>query len=105
VGLKFAYSVHSKGNLLIRPRPTASRSPYNFEIVLLDHGLYFDLDRSLRINYSKLWLALIAPATPENNIDRRKYAELVGNIGPDQVFYRALFSPSVDADRGPVPYI
>ncbi|KAH8993315.1 ABC1-domain-containing protein, partial [Lactarius hatsudake] len=50
-----AYSVHSKGNLLIRPRPAASRSPYNFEIVLLDHGLYFDLDRTLRINYSKLW--------------------------------------------------
>jgi len=80
------------GNLLIRPRPTASRSPYNFEIVLLDHGLYFDLDRSLRINYSKLWLALIAPATPENNIDRRKYAELVGNVGPDQypIFEAAL---------------
>ncbi|KAH9040174.1 ABC1-domain-containing protein [Lactarius pseudohatsudake] len=80
------------GNLLIRPRPAASRSPYNFEIVLLDHGLYFDLDRTLRINYSKLWLALIAPATPENNADRRKYAELVGNVGPDQypIFEAAL---------------
>ncbi|KAI9449412.1 ABC1-domain-containing protein [Lactarius psammicola] len=80
------------GNLLIRPRPAASRSPYNFEIVLLDHGLYFDLDRSLRINYSKLWLALIAPATPENNTDRRKYAQLVGNVGPDQypIFEAAL---------------
>lgn len=80
------------GNLLIRPRPAASRSPYNFEIVLLDHGLYFDLDRSLRINYSKLWLALIAPATPESNRDRRKYAELVGNVGPDQypIFEAAL---------------
>ncbi|KAF8268634.1 ABC1-domain-containing protein [Lactarius quietus] len=72
------------GNLLIRPRPAASRSPYNFEIVLLDHGLYFDLDRTLRINYSKLWLALIARATPETNMDRRKYAQLVGNVGPDQ---------------------
>ncbi|KAN0132090.1 ABC1 family domain containing protein [Lactarius tabidus] len=80
------------GNLLIRPRPSASRSPYNFEIVLLDHGLYFDLDRTLRINYSKLWLALIAPATPESNRDRRKYAELVGNVGPDQypIFEAAL---------------
>lgn len=27
------------GNLLIRPRSKNSRSPYNFEIALLDHGL------------------------------------------------------------------
>jgi len=80
------------GNLLIRPRPAISRSPYNFEIVLLDHGLYFDLDRSLRINYSKLWLSLISPASPENNADRRKYAQLVGNVDSDQypIFEAAL---------------
>ncbi|KAH7927157.1 ABC1-domain-containing protein [Leucogyrophana mollusca] len=71
------------GNLLIRPAPTTSRSPFNFEIVLLDHGLYFDMDSELRINYSKLWLALIAPASPSTNADRRKYAELVGNITSD----------------------
>ncbi|KAI0305407.1 ABC1-domain-containing protein, partial [Multifurca ochricompacta] len=80
------------GNLLIRPRPAVSRSPYNFEIVLLDHGLYFDLDKSLRINYSKLWLALITPANPENSGERRKYAQLVGNVGSDQypIFEAAL---------------
>ncbi|KAF8906520.1 ABC1 family-domain-containing protein [Gymnopilus junonius] len=71
------------GNLLIRPANQKSRSPYNFEIVLLDHGLYFDLDRELRINYCKLWLSLIARASPTTLMDRRKYAELVGNIGPD----------------------
>jgi aarF domain-containing kinase len=71
------------GNLLIRPAPQISRSPYNFEIVLLDHGLYFDLETRLRINYSKLWLSLIATNSPSVNADRRKYAELVGNIGPD----------------------
>ncbi|KIM91824.1 hypothetical protein PILCRDRAFT_809790 [Piloderma croceum F 1598] len=71
------------GNLLIRPAPQMSRSPYNFEIVLLDHGLYFDLDTRLRINYSKLWLSLIATNSPSVNADRRKYAQLVGNIGPD----------------------
>jgi aarF domain-containing kinase len=70
---------------LIRPSPPASKSPYNFEIVLLDHGLYFDIDTPLRINYSKLWLSLIAPASPSTTADRRKYAELVGNIGPDLV--------------------
>ncbi|KAF8070118.1 ABC1 family-domain-containing protein [Lyophyllum atratum] len=80
------------GNLLIRRAPKTSKSPYNFEIVLLDHGLYFDLDPELRVNYAKLWLALIAPASPSTNLDRRKYAQLVGNIGPDlyPIFEAAL---------------
>jgi aarF domain-containing kinase len=72
------------GNLLIRPAPRGSRSPYNFEIVLLDHGLYVDLDRALRLNYARLWLAFVQPATPEVLAERRHYAELVGNIGPDK---------------------
>lgn len=53
--------------------------------MLLDHGLYFDIDRALRVNYSSLWLSLIAPASPKTNADRRKYAQLVGNIGEDLV--------------------
>ncbi|OCH84899.1 ABC1-domain-containing protein [Obba rivulosa] len=71
------------GNLLIRPARRESKSPYNFEIVLLDHGLYFDLDPELRVNYSKLWLSLILPASPETQAERRKYAKLVGNIDDD----------------------
>ncbi|KAF8629664.1 hypothetical protein AX17_005603 [Amanita inopinata Kibby_2008] len=71
------------GNLLIRPTPPNSTSPYNFEVVLLDHGLYFDIDTTLRVNYSKFWLSLIASASPSTLADRRKYAELVGNITPD----------------------
>ncbi|KAF8630641.1 hypothetical protein AX15_002792 [Amanita polypyramis BW_CC] len=71
------------GNLLIRLAPPESRSPYNFEVVLLDHGLYFDIDTPLRVNYSKFWLSLIASATPSTVAKRRKYAELVGNITPD----------------------
>ncbi|EKM54443.1 uncharacterized protein PHACADRAFT_258292 [Phanerochaete carnosa HHB-10118-sp] len=71
------------GNLLIRPAASGSASPYNFDIVLLDHGLYFDLDDDLRINYSKFWLSLIAPASAKTAADRRKYAKLVGNIGDD----------------------
>ena len=73
------------GNLLIRPSLPQSKSPYNFEIVLLDHGLYFDLDTALRINYSKWWLALIAPASEQVVADRKKYAKLVGNIDEDLV--------------------
>ncbi|KDQ21746.1 hypothetical protein BOTBODRAFT_26173 [Botryobasidium botryosum FD-172 SS1] len=71
------------GNLLIRPAPPNSRSPYNFEIALLDHGLYFDIEDDLRINYARLWLSLIASGTPKVVEDRKKYAELVGNIQPD----------------------
>ncbi|KAF7315635.1 ABC1-domain-containing protein [Mycena indigotica] len=80
------------GNLLIRSAPPHSKSTKNFEIVLLDHGQYFDLDPQLRINYSKLWLSLIAPASPSTREDRKKYAQLVGNIGPDlyPVFEAAL---------------
>ncbi|KAG2345512.1 ABC1-domain-containing protein [Suillus weaverae] len=71
------------GNLLIRPASKSSKSPYNFEIALLDHGLYFDLERELRVNYSRLWLSLIARSSPIVDADRRKYAELVGNITSD----------------------
>lgn len=80
------------GNLLIRPSPPGSKSPYNFEIVLLDHGLYFDMDPELRVNYSKLWMSLIEDSSPEVVEARRKYALLVGNIGPDlyPVFEAAL---------------
>ncbi|KXN90583.1 ABC1 family protein C15C4.02 [Leucoagaricus sp. SymC.cos] len=71
------------GNLLIRPAPPHSRSPYNFEIALLDHGLYFDLDDQLRVNYGRFWLSLTENSSPSVQADRRRYAELVGNIGPD----------------------
>ena len=44
----FFHADPHQGNVLIRPRPETSRSPYNFEVVLLDHGQYFDLDDKLR---------------------------------------------------------
>lgn len=96
------------GNLLIRPASKSSKSPYNFEIALLDHGLYFDLERELRVNYSKLWLSLIARSSPKVDADRRKYAELVGSITPDlyPVFEAAItgrLAPDgiIEADDGP----
>jgi len=73
------------GNLLIRSTPPSSKSPYNFEVVLLDHGQYFDIADQLRVDYSRFWLSLIASATPQVQQERRKYAELVGNIGPELV--------------------
>ncbi|KAG8758772.1 hypothetical protein FRC14_007421 [Serendipita sp. 396] len=78
------------GNLLIRP--TSRSSGPNFDIVLLDHGLYFDIPDELRINYARFWLSLLSPPTEKNRQNRRKYAELVGNIGPERyhVFEAAL---------------
>ncbi|KAG9049939.1 hypothetical protein FS837_008525 [Tulasnella sp. UAMH 9824] len=80
------------GNLLIRPAPPNSRSPYNFEICLLDHGLYFDIDDELRVNYAHLWLSLIAPPSAQTHANRRKYAQLVGKIDPEMypVFESAI---------------
>jgi aarF domain-containing kinase len=57
---------------------------------MLDHGLHFDIDDDLRLNYSKLWLSLISPTTSETTAERRKYAEIVGNIGPELVNMHAL---------------
>ncbi|GAA5989826.1 hypothetical protein JCM11641_004806, partial [Rhodosporidiobolus odoratus] len=68
------------GNLLIRPSQPGTRSPYNFEVVLLDHGLYFDLPTDLRVNYAKFWLSLMASTSPSVEAARRKYAKLVANI-------------------------
>ncbi|KAF9650900.1 ABC1-domain-containing protein [Thelephora ganbajun] len=88
------------GNLLIRPTPRSSQSPYNFEIVLLDHGLYFDLDDQLRINYSKLMLALMSPNSAATKAERRKYAKLVGNVGDDlyPIFEAALTGRAIMDD-------
>lgn len=54
------------GNIFIRPRIQRwyqklffpSRTE-NFDVVLLDHGLYRSLSDSLRLDYARLWLALI----------------------------------------------
>ena len=71
------------GNVLIRPRQPGSRSSENFEIVLLDHGLYFAIDEELRANYARFWLSLLSRTTPKVTQERRKYAKLIGNIGDD----------------------
>ncbi|KAI0344865.1 ABC1-domain-containing protein [Trametopsis cervina] len=96
------------GNLLIRPAGPHSKSPYNFDVVLLDHGLYFDLDDDLRINYSKFWLSLIAPPSPQTSSERRKYAKLVGNIDADlyPVFEAAITGRAQldDTADGPVSH-
>ena len=100
------------GNLLIRPIPLSkvTRSKYNFEIVLLDHGLWFDISKALRTNYARLWLSLLQPKSEKVDADRRKYAQLVGNIGPDlfPIFEAAITGRAggsedeTDENKGPL---
>ena len=44
------------GNILVRKNP---RSPKDFQIVLLDHGLYRSFSQEFITNFSELWLSLI----------------------------------------------
>ncbi|KAJ3330140.1 hypothetical protein HDU76_006340, partial [Blyttiomyces sp. JEL0837] len=67
------------GNLFVRAVPhkgfripvlsrLLGNNPYNFELVILDHGLYRDLSPQLRYDYAQLWHALI-------NFDESKIEE------------------------------
>ena len=44
------------GNLLIRP---IKQSKGEFEIVLLDHGLYQSLSEEFRYNYANIWMSIL----------------------------------------------
>lgn len=63
------------GNIAIRHNP-ARRKPYNFDVVLYDHGLYRTIPEKLRVDYAKLWLAVIDADEPK----MRKYAYEVAGI-------------------------
>ncbi|KAG9453997.1 hypothetical protein H6P81_006901 [Aristolochia fimbriata] len=61
-------------NLLVRPLPTGKQSILGKrkpQLILLDHGLYKELDFSTRTHYAALWKALIfadAKAIKENSV-------------------------------------
>jgi aarF domain-containing kinase len=63
------------GNIAIRHN-AARRKPYNFDIVLYDHGLYRTIPEKLRVDYAQLWLAVIDADEPK----MRKYASEVAGI-------------------------
>ncbi|KAJ1848982.1 hypothetical protein LPJ70_000733 [Coemansia sp. RSA 2708] len=57
------------GNLFVRPRPRGS-APHgrNFDLLLLDHGLYRQLSSRFRYEYAEMWHALM-----RGDQDRIKY--------------------------------
>ncbi|KAI9468664.1 ABC1 family-domain-containing protein [Zychaea mexicana] len=74
------------GNVIIRPAKDPKHSKYNFDIVLIDHGLYRTLPEQLRIDYAQLWTSLIRG--DEDGI--RKYAKRVGGTDTYQLFASIL---------------
>lgn len=75
------------GNVFIRPRPSFF-SGKNFEIVLLDHGLYRQLPHQLRVDYAHLWLSIIKNDIPA----MQYYSQLVANV-PSEKF--PLFASAI----------
>jgi len=67
------------GNIAIRHNPQR-RYPYNFDVVLYDHGLYRFPEEKVRRDYAKLWLAVLD--ADENRM--RKYAYEVAGVTDEQ---------------------
>ena len=67
------------GNVFIRPYNN-NKPGENFQIVLLDHGLYRHLPQPLRTNYAKLWLSIINNDIPS----MQYYSQLVANVPPEK---------------------
>ncbi|KAI8067585.1 ubiquinone biosynthesis protein [Gongronella butleri] len=76
------------GNVIIRPSNAESKKKHgkNFDLVLLDHGLYRTLSDQLRLDYGHLWTALIKG--DEEGI--RVYAHRVGGTDGYQLFASML---------------
>jgi len=68
------------GNVFIRPANPKTNHGHNFQIVLLDHGLYRQLPHKLRTDYAHLWLSIINNDIPS----MRYYSELVANVPPEK---------------------
>lgn len=67
------------GNIAVRHNPNR-RYPYNFDVILYDHGLYRIPDEKLRRDYARLWLAVIDADEPR----MRKYCYEVAGITDEQ---------------------
>eukprot|EP00466_Bigelowiella_natans_P012016 jgi/Bigna1/85922/estExt_fgenesh1_pg.C_70026 len=52
----FIHADPHPGNVLVRPNPEMKSAP---QIVLLDHGLYVEASEKFRMDYCKLWKAMV----------------------------------------------
>ncbi|KAF9383001.1 hypothetical protein BGX21_001671 [Mortierella sp. AD011] len=84
------------GNVMIRPKPAGSPSHCNFEIILLDHGLYRELSSEFRLDYAQLWTAVIE--SDKEEIKRR--ALKLGGIDAYELFACILTGRDWDVIQG-----
>lgn len=68
------------GNLAIRTHKPSHSQPFNFEIILYDHGLYRQLTNEMRYDYAQFWLAMI----DQDQAKMQVYAEKFANINEQQ---------------------
>ena len=54
----FVHSDPHPGNIFVRPKILADGTQ-DLEVVLLDHGIYTDLDKDVRLSYTKLWRGML----------------------------------------------
>jgi len=66
----FVHSDPHPGNILVRRTPNKRGAVP--QIVLLDHGLYRKLDEEVRLNYCKLWKALVMGNAREVDVYGKK---------------------------------
>lgn len=76
------------GNMLVRPRANGARG--QFDLVLLDHGLYCELDDNFRRAYCRLWRGLVLRHSNEVN----KACEDLGTPGLGNMFSIFLLNRS-----------
>ena len=95
----FVHCDPHEGNVLVRPHPRNASRP---TIVLLDHGLYKKISNKFRLDYSKLWAAMIL-----GDKEEIKTACTNMNVGPaytllSAILTRRLWGDIVNEDRSKV---
>ena len=80
----FVHCDPHEGNILVRPHDRKTGRP---TIVLLDHGLYKKLSNSFRLDYSKLWTAMIL-----GDKEQIKTACTNMNVGPAYTLLSAILT-------------
>lgn len=78
----FIHADPHPGNLFVRKTGPGSR---DFELVILDHGIYTDLPESTRLSYTKLWRGVLAQ-------DEQLIREASSDLGCD---FHQLFASMV----------
>ena len=80
----FVHSDPHPGNMFVRPKTNKDGST-DLELVLLDHGIYTDLNEDVRLNYTKLWRGLLTQ-------DEAKIRDASKDLGAD---FFELFSAMI----------